>query len=107
MRMRPDIDPLAGAEIRWPHVIEKNEGTHHAASRERQHAAHLQPPTQVPTPAFDHQIEHVCLLAQHEEPPLQQWAPRIWSASTCTTSAALISTIATLATSVSAAPSLA
>jgi hypothetical protein len=49
-------------------MIEKNEGTHHAMSRERQHPTDLQPAAQIPPPAFDDQIEHSHLLAPQEAP---------------------------------------
>ena len=52
MRMRPDIDPLAGAEIGRSHVVEKDERTHHATSRERQHPANLQAAAEVLAPCL-------------------------------------------------------
>ena len=68
--MRPDINALAGAEIGWTHVVEEDEGTHHATFREGQHPADLQSATQVPASAFDDQIEYVCLLANQNPPRL-------------------------------------
>ena len=40
MRMRPHVEPVAGAELGRPEMIEENERPDHARARRRQCAAH-------------------------------------------------------------------
>lgn len=41
VRMRTHVDPLVGQELRRPHLVEEDEGTHHLPLGRRQRAAHL------------------------------------------------------------------
>jgi hypothetical protein len=43
MRMRADIDPLPGHELRRAHLVEEDERPDHLALRRGQRAAHLEP----------------------------------------------------------------
>ena len=40
MRMRPHVEPGAGAEVRRPEIVEEDEGPDHARARRRQRAPH-------------------------------------------------------------------
>src|SRR5690606_32139285 len=42
MRMRPDVDALTGEKLCRPHLVEKDEGSHHLPPRGRQRSAHLE-----------------------------------------------------------------
>src|SRR6185369_613623 len=39
--MRPHVEPVPGAKLRRPEMVEEDEWTHHARLRRRQRAAHL------------------------------------------------------------------
>src|SRR5580704_8294977 len=42
MRMRPDVDAIAGAEYCRSEMVEEDERPHHARARRRQRAVHLE-----------------------------------------------------------------
>jgi hypothetical protein len=58
VRVGPDVDALAGQEVRGPHVIQEDEGTHHPPLGEGQHAADLQTIAQVLATPFEDHLDH-------------------------------------------------
>jgi hypothetical protein len=53
VRMRANVHPFAGRELRRPEVIEKQEGTDGPMRAGRQQATHEEPITQVSLPRLD------------------------------------------------------
>ena len=62
MRMRSNIGAAINAtgDVDRPDMVEENEGAHHLAFCERQDPAYLETAAKLPSPLFDHQLDH-CL----------------------------------------------
>ncbi len=54
MRMRPHVEPVAGAEFRRPEMIEEDEGPDHARARRRQRAPHREAVAEIDGARHDH-----------------------------------------------------
>ena len=63
MRMRPHVEPVAGAELGRPEMVEEDERPDHARARRRQRAAHREAVAEIDRARHHHMRDRVASIA--------------------------------------------